>query len=45
MILKYLGQYKEFEIVIFKEEVVKQEPIEVFNRFFNHCRIGRNATF
>jgi len=45
MILKYLGQYKEFEIVIFKEEVVKQEPIEVIYRFFDHCRIGRNAMF
>lgn len=29
MILKYLGQYEEFEIVIFKEEVIKNEPIEV----------------
>ena len=28
-IIKYLGQYEEFEIVIFREEFVKSEPIEV----------------
>ena len=29
MIIKYLALYEEFEIVIIKEEVVKNEPIEV----------------
>lgn len=28
-IIKYLGQYEEFEIVIFREEIIKSEPIEV----------------
>lgn len=33
MILKYLGQYQEFEIVIITEEVVKNQPIEVTTIF------------
>ncbi len=29
MILKFLGQYEEFEIKIFQEEMIKKEPIDV----------------
>ena len=46
-ILKYLGQYEEFEIEIFKEEVIKNEPIEVQLCLLNIYlfRTGQNAIF
>ncbi len=45
MILKYLSQYEEFEIEIFKEETIKNEPVEVIHEILHHfiSRTGRDA--